>query len=270
MTAPYLNDERLVDLLIEQATAGLGSEELAELETLISRYPNTDRTEIERTVAALTLAGEFKEEPLPARVRERVLTAESAMRGRAATSDLTERARSRTPAAAAPSRAGAQAGWWAAAAAVLIAIAGWYPRLASRPVVAAADSGRAELIASTPGLVRWEFAPPGGPAPKAASGDVVWDPVSQRGYLRLKGLDANDARQSQYQLWIFDGERDDRYPVDGGVFDIPAGRTEVVIPIVARLRVGKPALFAVTVEKPGGVVVSGRERIAVLAKAAST
>ena len=270
MSAPYLKDERLLDLLIEQATAGLGTEELAELETLLARYPGTDRTEIERTVAALTLGGNFAEEPLPARVRTRVLAAEAALRGRAATSDLTERAKSRPPAAAAPSRRGALAGWWAAAAAVLIAIAGWYPRLAPRPVVAAAEAGRAELIASTPGLVRWEFTPPTGPTEHGASGDVVWDPVSQRGYMRLKDLDANDARQSQYQLWIFDGERDDRFPVDGGVFDIPRGQSEVVVPIVARLHVGKPALFAVTVEKPGGVVVSGRERIAVLAKPAST
>ena len=269
MSAPYLNDDRLVDLLIEQATSGLGAEELAELETLLARYPATDRTEMERTIAALTLAGTFEEEPLPSRVRTRVLAAEAALRGRAATSDLTERARSRAPAAA-PSRRGAQAGWWAAAAAVLVAIAGWYPRLAPRPVVAAADAQRAELIASTSGLVRWEFTPPNGPAEHGASGDVVWDPVSQRGYMRLKGLDPNDARTSQYQLWIFDGERDDRFPVDGGVFDIPQGRTEVVVPIVARLHVGKPALFAVTVEKPGGVVVSGRERIAVLAKPAST
>ena len=270
MSAPYLNDERFVDLLIEQATSGLGSDELAELDVLIARYPTADRTYMERTVAALTLGGRFDEEPLPMRVRTRVLAAEAAMRGRAATSDLTERARSRTATAAAPARRGAQAGWWAAAAAVLVAIAGWYPRLAPRPAATAGDSERAALIASTKGLVRWEFTPPSGPAANAPSGDVVWDPASQRGYLRLKGLDPNDARQSQYQLWIFDGERDDRYPVDGGVFDIPAGRAEVVIPIVARLHVGKPALFAVTVEKPGGVVVSGRERIAVLAKPAST
>ncbi len=60
-----------------------------------------------------------------------------------------------------------------------------------------------------------------------------------------------------------------RYPIDGGVFDIPAGATEVVIPINARLAVNDPAMFAVTIERPGGVVVSAREHIVALAKVAA-
>jgi hypothetical protein len=68
----------------------------------------------------------------------------------------------------------------------------------------------------------------------------------------------------QYQIWIFDAGRDKRYPVDGGVFDVPANAAEVVIPIRATLMVRKPAAFAVTVEKPGGVVVSGREHVVAL------
>ena len=62
----------------------------------------------------------------------------------------------------------------------------------------------------------------------------------------------------------FDAGRDKRYPVDGGVFDVPANTAEVVIPIRAALMVRKPAAFAVTVEKPGGVVVSGREHVVAL------
>ena len=41
------------------------------------------------------------------------------------------------------------------------------------------------------------------------------------------------------------------------------------MPIHARLPVGEAALFAVTVEKPGGVVVSKREHIVVTAKPAT-
>jgi hypothetical protein len=41
---------------------------------------------------------------------------------------------------------------------------------------------------------------------------------------------------------------------------------EVVIPINARLKAKSPHLFAVTIEKPGGVVVSKREKIAAVAK----
>ena len=52
--------------------------------------------------------------------------------------------------------------------------------------------------------------------------------------------------------------------VDGGVFDVPS-TGEVIVPITAKLRVGGATLFAVTVERPGGVVVSRREHIVVTA-----
>jgi hypothetical protein len=38
------------------------------------------------------------------------------------------------------------------------------------------------------------------------------------------------------------------------------------VPIDPRLPIGKPTLFAITVEKPGGVVVSKRERLPLLAQ----
>ena len=41
---------------------------------------------------------------------------------------------------------------------------------------------------------------------------------------------------------------------------------EIVVAIDARLPVGKPTLFAITVERPGGVVVSSRERLPLLAQ----
>jgi hypothetical protein len=41
---------------------------------------------------------------------------------------------------------------------------------------------------------------------------------------------------------------------------------EVVVPIAAKLHVDHATLFAVTVERPGGVVVSKRERVVVTAK----
>ena len=47
----------------------------------------------------------------------------------------------------------------------------------------------------------------------------------------------------------------DRHPVDGGVFDV-SGKGEVVIPIRAVLPVHGPSAFAITLEQPGGVVVS--------------
>jgi anti-sigma-K factor RskA len=99
-----------------------------------------------------------------------------------------------------------------------------------------------------------------------ASGDVVWSARDQAGVMRIRGLQPNDPTQSQYQLWIFDAARDERFPVDGGVFDVPAGDGEVLVPIDASLPVRQAMLFAVTVERPGGVVVSDRERIVLVAE----
>jgi hypothetical protein len=47
---------------------------------------------------------------------------------------------------------------------------------------------------------------------------------------------------------------------------MPAGEREVIVPIDAKVAVGEACLFAITVEKPGGVVVSERERIVLLAQ----
>jgi len=47
------------------------------------------------------------------------------------------------------------------------------------------------------------------------------------------------------------------------VFDVTGD--EVVVAIDAKLRVREPTLFAITIEKPGGVVVSRRERLVLVA-----
>lgn len=162
-------------------------------------------------------------------------------------------------------------GWFAAAASVLIAVAGWWPRAqdgteptAQVPVATAMQQAREQLLAQQ-GVVQRTWQTTQDPVASGVTGDVVWDPETQNGFVRFRGLQANNASVQQYQLWIFDGTRDERYPVDGGVFDIPAGQSEVIIPIKAKLEIRNPALFAVTIEKPGGSVVSSRDRIVVLA-----
>ena len=84
--------------------------------------------------------------------------------------------------------------------------------------------------------------------------------------MRFESLAPNDPETSQYQLWIFDPTRADweARPVDGGVFDVPSSG-EVCVPIDAKLAVRETALFAVTLEVPGGVVVSRRERLVLTA-----
>jgi hypothetical protein len=52
------------------------------------------------------------------------------------------------------------------------------------------------------------------------------------------------------------------------VFDVPATAGPVVIPVRATVPVREPLAFVVTVEKPGGAVVSGRERVVAVARPA--
>lgn len=146
-----------------------------------------------------------------------------------------------------------------AASLVLIVGVSWW-LLRGRAVPTAA-SARAELLASVADAATLAWHPK---EASAASGDVVWSASAQRGFMRFVGLPPNDPTKTQYQLWIFDRQRDQAFPVDGGVFDVTS-TGEVIIPITAKLRVDDATLFAVTVERPGGVVVSRREHIAVIA-----
>jgi hypothetical protein len=132
------------------------------------------------------------------------------------------------------------------------------------PSTPTAGEARSALLANAKDVTTLAWTATEDPAGKGASGDVVWSAAQQKGFMRFVGLAVNDPQQLQYQLWIFDKNRDQAFPVDGGVFDVtPSG--EVIVPISAKLPVGEPVLFAVTVEKPGGVVVSKRERIVVTA-----
>jgi anti-sigma-K factor RskA len=97
------------------------------------------------------------------------------------------------------------------------------------------------------------------------TGDVVWSDTAQAGYIRLSGLPKNDPNKETYQIWIVAENQDPKTPVDGGTFDVNADG-EVIIPIDPKVKVQNPQAFAITVEKPGGVVVSKQEKLAALAK----
>lgn len=127
-----------------------------------------------------------------------------------------------------------------------------------------AEARRDALLQQDAGLKGLPFAGTTGDFAKAG-GEVVWSDGKQEGYMTLSGIPANDPGQYQYQLWIVDPDRD-ALPVDGGVFDIPAGQGKVVIPIDSKLAVLKPAAFVITREKPGGVVKSAQEVVVAIAK----
>jgi anti-sigma-K factor RskA len=154
--------------------------------------------------------------------------------------------------------------WLVSAACFMLAVFTW---ISNRPVKQAGPDVaqlRAELIAAKEGLVQANWSPGTTPIGNA-KGDVVWSGPRQQGFMRFRGLPVNTPTKEQYQLWIFDKNQSDKTPIDGGVFDITTTE-EVIVPINAKLQVQEPFMFAVTIEKPGGVVVSSRERLPLLAK----
>ena len=112
------------------------------------------------------------------------------------------------------------------------------------------------LVAEVKDLIRTSFE--GGGDYKGMSGEVVWSDERQEGYMFLTDLPVNDPKSKQYQLWIVDPTRDEK-PVDGGVFDIASAEGTTVIPIRNPLLIRDPKAFVITLEQPGGVVVSKQE-----------
>lgn len=253
MNDPMQSNEAVIDLLIKKAVEGLSAEEEAALNA--SGMPvQGELQRFERAAAAVAVTGLHPLQDLPDSLRQRLLL-ESARQVAVTNAPLTK---------SVPQRAAANMGWWAAAACLLLALFVWnrgqQPRPATEP-----QSLRAQLLARADS-VRIDWTATADPNAGGIRGDLVWSPSTQSGVMRFVGMTRNDPAVHQYQLWIFDAERDERYPVDGGVFDVPAGATEVLVPIRAALPVGRVKLFAVTLEKPGGVVVSQREHILVTAQ----
>lgn len=268
-------EERLLDLLTAQATCGLSPEESAELHRLLAEAPGEGADAFELAAAAADLAFIGTLEVMPGAIAARTL---DAVRAAAAPEGVAAPLQMRAfgPASAGRSRRWAVAGWVAAAACLAIAFVGWWPTI-HRPVSQADLASRAEAFAkSTPDVVRlaWgdfnDIATKAPPEVPGVKGEVIWSDSEQKGYMKLTGLPVNDPRREQYQLWIVDAERGLQQRISGAIFDVPAGSasggpTTVVVPIEPGLHVGKAQLFAVTIEKPGGVWVSDMSRRACLA-----
>jgi hypothetical protein len=270
-----MTTDRKIALLADRALDGLPEDEARLLEELGGAHDDSfDRAAAALALAELSRTGDA--EPLPEALAARILSA--APSPRPATGTLVDPA-------TAPGTAAARArarwsswgtmGWVAAAAAGVVAFLGWSrpPEVVEKvqvvevkappPRVPTAAEARAELLAAAPDARTIPWTATADADARGATGDVVWSEGRQQGYMRIRGLATNDPGSAQYQLWIFDGKRNAAHPVDGGVFDVQGG--EVVIPIRAAVKVFEPKLFAITVEKPGGVVVSKRERIVLTA-----
>ncbi len=270
-------NEILADLLFAKAAYGLTEEETQQLSELEAGV--NDNT-IEMTMAAISLA-DFGEKPeaMPAALRSKILADADKFFG-AETADETEDLQptftlppSRTPLSS-------WLGWAVAALAVAALSFNLYltrskpePQIAQDPPIEKINPKtptelRNDLMATAPDLEKATFAPGKMPEIKDISGDVVWSDAKQSGYMRLKGLPTNDPTKEQYQLWIYEENQGEKTPIDGGVFNV-AENGEIIIPIDAKLQAKNPKMFAITVEKPGGVVVSKGEKVAAIAKPSS-
>ncbi|HBP18426.1 MAG TPA: hypothetical protein DEA08_11665 [Planctomycetes bacterium] len=256
-------DERLLQLLADRATEGLDPGDERELELLARAEPDADLDALDLAAAELAAAW-LSELPgsaaeVPAELHERLSRDAEAFFADAPALQV------HSGAAPGPRQRAADRGLWAAAA-VFLAFMGLV-LLLGRPQSEGGASPIAlrKRVSALPDAIELPWAKPEDPRYAQVSGDVVWSDAAQAGVLRLRGLPSNDPRRAQYQLWIVDPDVDE-HPVDGGVFDVPAGQGEVLIPIDAKLSVEQPAAFAITLERPGGVVVSAGPLLVVAAR----
>lgn len=267
MSAAVEEVDRILELLTEKLERDLSRDEMKELKDLLSNHPEWGEQDLEEALCAAEIAYLEKIEPAPTAVKQMLyLSADQFNSTKAASNvaDLRVVKSKKTPESKLPSEWLSWSGWMVAAAMILVTIAlvTTEPSEELRP---ASQEARQSLLAQE-GVKQWSWSTTEDELAEGVTGDVVWSDQRQEGYMHFKGLAQNDPTKNQYQLWIFDKNRSDKYPVDGGVFNIE--NNEAFVPIKSKIKVNEATLFAVTLEKPGGVVVSDRERLIVLAKAA--
>jgi anti-sigma-K factor RskA len=273
-------EERLLDLLSDQALFELSIEDKKELDDLLEIFPEWKEDEtFSLTAAAISLSALESQEEMPASLRDKILAGSNEY-----FAQEDEEPADRRPVLASsnviefkPKRFNWNWFGWAAAAVACIALVVniWLNRAPEQNIVVEGPPEireeltraqmRQRLIDTSTDLTKANWTVGNVKEFTEIGGDVVWSDARQAGYMRLTGLPANDGTKETYQLWIFDETQDPKTPIDGGVFNVNANG-EVIIPINAKLRARNPKMFAITVEKPGGVVVSDRVKIAALAK----
>jgi hypothetical protein len=275
-----LEKERMLDLLIAQATGELSAEESKELSELEARFPELkDDNSFEFAAAAFSIANLDASEPMPAHLQTKILAdADKYFASEKASEPVETKSEEfqKTFAFEPPKRSALQWLGWAVAAlaCVVLAINILMTRLnptiervyVQQPTPTATPSANQQLeqlLASSDVIVKANLANPKNP--NEVVGDVVWSDAQQKGFVRLRGIPVNDKSKEQYQLWIVAANQNAKTPVDGGVFDVNANG-EVIIPIDAKVKVEKPAAFAITAEKPGGVVVSEQGKVMAIGK----
>jgi anti-sigma-K factor RskA len=276
---PNREDQHLQELLAGKVLGDLSLEELQEFGELFSATHSKDLQELEQAAAALQLAlVDASKLAMPDSLRQRIADASGSLvspdSNQFSKSSRTEfQAARASDEASFTQRQGSRfalregIAWLAVAASLFIATQLWLAsdsRKQPTGQLPTAAESRLAMLSEAQDLIRVDWSQGKTPLENSVSGDVVWSNSGQQGFMRFVGMPANDPSKEQYQLWIIDPERDAE-PIDGGVFDI-ASTGEVIVPIQAKLKVLKPAAFAITIEQPGGVVVSTQERLPLLAQ----
>ena len=238
----------------------LTTEEFKEYESLTPSTGSPALSDLERVAATVSLAAIDQIEAMPERLRRAVSST-----GRSIVSEVATRRIADVVEVAPPQsgRVRERLAWIACLAASLLAVFFWQRSQSDSGGDGGSPPTRDSLIASAADLIQTEWTEGTTPLKNEVSGDIVWSDSEQSGYMRFVGMPANDPKVWQYQLWILDPSRDSK-PIDGGVFDITSGE-EAVVAIQAKLPVNRPTGFVVTIEKPGGVVVSDQRRMPLIA-----
>lgn len=277
MTEPnHPQRERFEQLLVDRATIGLDESKSQELDRLAIELGIPADDSVDLAAAAIDSLVAIEElEPLPEHLRQAVVASAGNAIGQsqdsasssATASEIANPAIER-PVAASPRSQLTLRDMFsllAVAACLIFAAFVWFSQPKIDSVLPIAQQ-RIELLESKPlDLVQVSWKRMQKDSPNAI-GDVVWSSSQQQGYMTFQGLPRNDPSVEQYQLWIFDKNRNDKYPVDGGVFDIHNANLDSVVAIDPKIKIDEATMFAITIERPGGVVVSDRSRLPLLAK----
>lgn len=285
-----LYKERLLELFADQTVFGLDEQESMELKKLKKEFSDwNDDVSLELAAAAIGLSTLETKDELPAELRMKIFASADEYFETRETSPkvlnftppppnvnnltATETVRTVIETKTSPWQ------WlgWAFAAAACVALAFTLltrpnntPEIVKTPETIqtpkpelSVEQKREQLLASAKDAVKIPLANPKNE--KEIVGEMVWSNAEQKGYARFTNLPVNDVNKETYQLWIVDETQDAKTPISGGVFNVnKAG--EVTIPVNAQIQVKKPKMIAVTLEKPGGVVVSKQEKVVALAK----
>lgn len=278
--------ERLFDLLTEQTVFGLDKENQKELEDLFKIFSEwQDEESFALTAAAINLSVIPTDEEMPAHLKSQILA--NSEKYLATWEDngkvlQFESKPVRTAVESVPTTGFFEkifkANWlgWAVAGAACVALALnlWLmkpqptqivqtPPTVTPTVPPTLAQQREQLIASANDAVTRSWSDFDPKNPRGVQGEVVWSNAQQKGFMRLRGLPANDKTKETYQVWIFDEKQ--KNPVSAGIFDVNQDG-EIIVPMNAALQIQKPTMIGVTAEKAGGVVVSELGKVMAVAK----